>query len=323
MKKRALITGINGMDGSHLADFLLTKNYDVFGLIRKTPSDNLINILDKITLYNCDLTDLKNLTKIVNEINPDEIYNLGSESFIGKEWDSIINLSNAITNGTLHLLEIIKNYKTKKIKLFQAGSSEMYGNFNGKVDYDTPFNPTSIYGTSKVFSHNISNNYRNVYDLYVVNGILFNHESERRKHHFITRKITDGVAKIKLGLIDNITIGDLQTKRDWGYSPDFVKGMWLSMQQDTSDNYIFCTGIVHSIKDLLNNAFNVIGINNWSKYVLIDNNFNRINEEKNITGDLKKTNKSLNWLHETNFEDMIKKMVLNDIKINEKSIICK
>ena len=235
-KKRALITGINGMDGSHLADFLLERgDYEVFGIERRKAnyySPNIAHLDGKIALLKGDLSDQNSLLRAIKDCEPHEVYNLGAQSFVGESWTMPEQTSDITGLGALRVLEAIREYGNKNTKFYQASSSEMFGKQGGIANEDTIFYPCSPYGVSKLYAHWITKNYRESHGMFAVSGILFNHESERRGHEFVTRKISDGVAKIHLGLADHISLGNLESKRDWGYAPDYVEGMWLMMQQE-------------------------------------------------------------------------------------------
>ena len=317
MKKRALITGINGMDGSHLADFLLEKNYEVFGLERRKAnyySPNIEHLINKISLIKGDLSDQNSLLRAIKDCEPNEIYNLGAQSFVGESWAMPEQTSDITGLGALRVLEAIREHGRKDIKFYQASSSEMFGKMKGTANEDTSFYPCSPYGVSKLYAHWITKNYRESYDMFAVSGILFNHESERRGHEFVTRKISDGVAKIHLGLSDYIKLGNLESMRDWGYSPDYVEGMWMMMQQDKSDDYVLSTGESWSVKDFLSTAFKVIGIEDWSKYVIQDPKLMRPVEVDFLLGDSSKAKGTLGWEPKTSFKELVKIMVENDIK---------
>ena len=318
MKKRALITGITGMDGSHLADLLLEKGYEVFGLERRTSSRNLINInhiIDKITIISADLSDQASLLRALNQCHPHEVYNLAAQSFVQASFSMPVLTSEVTGLGVLNLLEAIRNYN-KPIKFYQASSSEMFGKVQETPQNETtPFYPRSPYGVAKLYGYWITKNYREAYDMFNVNGILFNHESERRGIEFVTRKISDGVARIKLGLEDHITLGNLDAYRDWGYAPDYVEGMWSMLQQDNPDDYVIATGESHSIREFLDIAFNEIGIDEWDSYVKQDPKHMRPSEVDHLIGDYSKALKQLGWEPKTKFEDLVRKMVRNDIEI--------
>jgi GDPmannose 4,6-dehydratase len=321
MKKTALITGITGMDGSHLADFLLEKDYQVYGLERRSSSKNRVNIShleNKVTFLTGDLTDQNSLHRAINISQPSEIYNLAAQSFVGESWNTPEQTTNVTGLGVLRVLEAIRESK-KDIKFYQAGSSEMFGQMAKKpADETTPFAPRSPYGAAKVYGHNITKNYRESYNMFTCSGILFNHESERRGHEFVTRKISDGVAKIHLGLQDKILLGNLDARRDWGYSPDYVAAMWQMLQQDEPDDYVIATGTSYSIKDFLDKAFKEVGITDWSKYVGQDPRYFRPAEIDVLCGDPSKAKEVFGWEPETSFDKMVSKMVQNDIRILSK-----
>ena len=316
--KTAFITGINGMDGSHLADLLLSKGYKVYGMERRSSNVSDINtkhLKDKITILNGDITDQNSLLRCLKESNPDEVYNLAAQSFVGESWNTPEQTSNVTGLGVLRMLEAIREFNPK-IKFYQASSSEMFGRMvENPATEKTPFYPRSPYGVSKLYGHWITKNYRESYDMFTCSGILFNHESERRGIEFVTRKISDGVARIKLGLADHISLGNLEAKRDWGYAPDYVEAMWLMMQQETPDDYVIATGETYSIKEFLDIAFNHIGITDWKSYVKQDPKFMRPAEVDVLRGDYSKSFKELNWKPKTSFTDLVKNMVDNDIKI--------
>ena len=327
--KTALITGINGQDGSYLADLLLEKNYKVFGIERRTSSPNRTNtkhLEGKITFLQGDLTDQNSLLECIKKSNPDEIYNLGSKSFVGDSWTAPTVMCDVTAMGVLRMLEAIREYG-KPIKFFQASTCEMFGNsvkskhlqFPRTLDFganeETHFYPRSPYGIAKLYGHWMVRSYRETYDMFACSGILFNHESERRGIRFVTRKITDGVAKIHLGLQDKIMLGNLDSYRDWGYAPDYCEAMWLMLQQDTPDDYVISTGETHSIRDFLNIAFQEIGIMDWDKYVGQDPRFMRPAEVDVLRGDSTKAQTELGWKPKTSFRQLVKQMVRNDIKL--------
>ncbi len=316
--KRALITGINGMDGSYLAELLLEKGYEVYGMERRSSSKNRTNtghLEGKINFINGDLTDQNSLLRCLKESDPDEVYNLGSQSFVGESWNTPEQTSDVTGLGVLRVLEAIREYG-KDIKFYQASTSEMFGRMvENPAKETTPFYPRSPYGVAKLYGHWITKNYRESYDMFNCSGILFNHESERRGIEFVTRKITDGVARIHLGLSDYITLGNLDSKRDWGYSPDYVESMWLMLQQDEPDDYVIATGKSHTIREFLDAAFQHIGIVHWSEYVKQDPRFMRPAEVDVLRGDSTKARDELGWTLSTSFQEMISKMVANDINL--------
>jgi GDPmannose 4,6-dehydratase len=321
-KKRALITGINGMDGSHLADFLIKRgDYEVFGIERRKAnyySPNITHLDNKISLLKGDLSDQNSLLRAIKDCEPHEVYNLGAQSFVGESWTMPEQTSDITGLGALRVLEAIREYGNKNTKFYQASSSEMFGKQEGTANEDTIFYPCSPYGVSKLYAHWITKNYRESHGMFAVSGILFNHESERRGHEFVTRKISDGVAKIHLGLADHISLGNLESKRDWGYAPDYVEGMWLMMQQEKSEDYVLATGETHSIREFLDEAFKLIGIDNWSSYIKVDQKFIRPVEVSYLLGDASKAKKILGWEPKTSFKELVKIMVENDIKLLKK-----
>jgi GDPmannose 4,6-dehydratase len=322
MSKVALITGINGMDGSHLADFLLEKGYTVYGLERRSSGENRVNIThieDKIKFIKGDLTDQNSLLRALKECNPDEVYNLAAQSFVGESWNTPEHTSEVTGLGVLRMLEAIREYGHEHIKFYQASSSEMFGRMVENPSKETtPFYPRSPYGVAKLYGHWITKNYRESYNMFACSGILFNHESERRGFEFVTRKITNGIAKIHLGLADHISLGNLDAKRDWGYAPDYVEAMWLMLQQDTPDDYVIATGDTWSIRDFLDEAFISIGISDWEPYVKIDPKFIRPAEVDILRGNCTKAKQNLGWTPKTSFKEMVHLMVQNDIKLLSK-----
>jgi GDPmannose 4,6-dehydratase len=324
--KTALITGINGMDGSHLSDLLLTKNYKVFGMERRSSSKNRTNtshLENKVTFLQGDLTDQNSLLRCLKESNPDEVYNLAAQSFVGESWNTPEHTSEVTGLGVLRILEAIREFNPK-IKFYQASSSEMFGRMvENPANENTPFYPRSPYGVSKLYGHWITKNYRESYDMFACSGILFNHESEKRGIEFVTRKISDGVARIKLGLSNHISLGNLDAKRDWGYAPDYVEAMWLMLQQNQPDDYVIATGNTYSIREFLDIAFNHVGIPNWESYIKQDPRFMRPAEVDVLRGNFDKAKEKLGWTPKTSFVNLVKKMVDNDIKLlkNEKNHI--
>ena len=316
--KTALITGISGMDGSHLADFLLKKGYKVYGMERRSSFINNINtkhLEGKFEMLTGDMTDQNSLFRCLKESNPDEVYNLAAQSFVGESWNTPEQTSNVTGLGVLRILEAIREYNPN-IKFYQASSSEMFGRMvENPAKETTPFYPRSPYGVSKLYGHWITKNYRESYNMFACSGILFNHESERRGIEFVTRKISDGVAKIKLGLQDHITLGNLDAERDWGYAPDYVEAMWLMLQQDKPDDYVIATGKKYSIRDFLDVAFAYIGITEWLSYVKQDEKFMRPAEVDVLRGDSKKAFTELKWKPKTNFNQLVEIMVDNDLKL--------
>ena len=322
--KRALITGINGMDGSHLADLLLEKGYVVYGMERRTSSPNRTNtshLEGKIHFINGDLTDQNSLVRCLKESDPHEIYNLGAQSFVGESWNTPEQTGDVNGMGVLRMLEAIREDGEDR-KFYQASTSEMFGRMvENPATENTPFYPRSPYGVAKLYGHWITKNYRESYDMFATSGILFNHESERRGIEFVTRKITDGVARIFLGLEEMIVLGNLDAKRDWGYAPDYCEAMWLMLQQDIPNDYVISTGETHSIREFLEIAFQHIGIIDWEGYVGTDERYMRPAEVDVLRGDSTKAQTELGWKPKTSFEDLVSKMVSNDIKRLEKNVI--
>ena len=318
MSRRALITGINGMDGSHLADLLLSKGYQVWGVERRSSTKNRTNtkhLEGKIAFVNGDMTDQNSLVRCLKESDPHEVYNLAAQSFVGESWNTPEYTSEVTGLGVLRMLEAVREYG-KPVKFYQASSSEMFGRMiENPAKETTPFYPRSPYGVAKLYGHWITKNYRESYDIFACSGILFNHESERRGVEFVTRKISDGVARIHLGLADHISLGNLEAKRDWGYAPDYVEAMWLMLQQDNPNDYVIATGETHSIKDFLTHAFNHVGISDWSKYIKQDPRFMRPAEVDVLRGDSSLARSHLGWVPKVGFEQLVKKMVTNDINL--------
>lgn len=315
--KKALITGIAGMVGSHMADFLLDKGYKVYGTSRNLNSSmpNIEGYKEKINLIQADLNDQASLFKAVQISQPDEIYNFGAVSFAPDSWLTPEYTANVNGVAVLKLLEIIKQFNPK-IKLYQASTSEIFGNLkNTTANEETVPYPKSPYGVAKLYAQWIIRNYRESYGIFACNGISFNHESERRGAEFVTRKITKSVAEISLGKRDFIELGNLDISRDWGYAPDFVQAMWLMLQDSKSDDYIIATNRSNTLRYLLEISFNSVGISDYEKYVKINPKFIRTNEIHNLKGDYSKIKNKLGWEPKTSFEDMIKLMVDNDLKL--------
>ena len=316
IKKRALITGITGQDGSYLAEFLLTKGYEVFGLVRRTSILNferIKHIQDRIKLISGDLLDQNSLMNAIKESNPDEIYNLASQSFVPASWKQPVFTGEATALGVARMLEAIRAVDPK-IKFYQASSSEMFGKVREVPQTEkTEFYPRSPYGVAKLYGHWITINYRESYNMFCCSGILFNHESPRRGLEFVTRKVTNTVAKIKLGLANELRLGNLEAKRDWGFAGDYVKAMWLMLQQDKPEDYVIATGATHSVKDLVQIAFDY-GNLSWKDYVLVDPKFVRPAEVKLLLGDSSKALKKIGWKPEVSFEELVRMMVDADLE---------
>ena len=324
MSKTALITGITGQDGSYLAELLLDKGYQVHGLVRRSSSSNLSR-LDAIyrdrlqsdlelTLHYGDLTDGQRISELVEQIEPDEIYNLAGQSHVKVSFDSPGYTAEVNGIGALNALEAARKLNLKKeIRFYQASSSEMYGDAIEMPQVETtPFRPQSPYACAKVFAYHQTVNYRRAYGLFAVNGILFNHESPRRGENFVTRKITRAAARIKLGLQDKLFLGNLDAKRDWGFAKDYVEGMWLMLQQDQSEDFVLATGEVHSIRQFLDFAFGYLDLD-WERYVEIDPQYFRPTEVNRLVGDPSKAKQKLRWEAKTSCEELAKIMVEHDL----------
>ena len=321
MAKRAVITGITGQDGSYLAELLLEKGYEVIGAVRRSSSPNLWRIqhlLDRVSLRPADLLDQLSLLRLIQDVKPHEIYNLAAMSFVPASWDQPLLTGDFNSMGVTRMLEAIRHVDTG-IKLYQASSSEMYGRVREVPQTElTPFYPRSPYGVSKVFGHYITVNYRESYNMFAVSGILFNHESPRRGLEFVTRKVTDGVARIKLGLSDHLPLGNLDACRDWGFAGDYVRAMWMMLQQDQADDYVISTGVSHSVRQLVETAFSHVGLD-WQKYVRIDPAFLRPAEVDHLIGDASKAKRVLGWEPKVSFEQLIAMMVDADIAMLSES----
>ena len=314
---RALITGITGQDGSYLAEFLLSKGYEVFGLIRRTSlviDDRIRHILGDVTLIDGDLLDQLSLIKAVQTARPDEVYNLAAMSFVPTSFTQPVLTGEYTALGVVKMLEAIR-LADWPIRFYQASSSEMFGKVREIPQRETtPFHPRSPYGVAKVYGHWITVNYRESYDLFACSGILFNHESPRRGLEFVTRKITHAVARIKLGLQKDIRLGNLDSKRDWGFAGDYVEAMWLMLQQEKPDDYVIATGETHSVSEFAEIAFAHVGIENWRDYVTIDPKFLRPAEVDLLIGDPTKAQTELNWRPRRSFKELVGMMVDSDLR---------
>lgn len=313
--KTALITGITGQDGSYLAEFLLSKGYKVYGMVRRASTENfqrIEHIRDKIELRQADLLDQLSIIEILEEAEPDEIYNLAAMSFVPTSWLQPTLTAEFTAVGVTKMLEAIK-LVNKKIRFYQASSSEMFGKVREVPQNEmTPFYPRSPYGVAKVYGHFITVNYRESYDMYAVSGILFNHESPRRGLEFVTRKISNGVAEIKLGLAKELRLGNLEAGRDWGFAGDYIEAMWLMLQQDTPQDFVVATGVMHTVLDFVKLAFEHVGLD-WQKYVVVDEKFFRKAEVHQLLGDASRAKKILGWEPKTSFEELVHMMVDHDL----------
>ncbi|MGG4344461.1 GDP-mannose 4,6-dehydratase [Paenibacillus lautus] len=321
MEKSALITGITGQDGSYLADLLLEKGYKVYGLRRRTSTpvmDNIEHIKNEIEFIEGDLLDQGSLVNAIRISNPDEVYNLAAQSFVGTSWDQP-SLTGQITGiGVTNLLEAVRS-KKPEARFYQASSSEMFGKVMETPQTETtPFYPRSPYGVAKVYGHWITVNYRESYDLYACSGILFNHESPRRGIEFVTRKVTTAAARIKLGLQKDLRMGNLDAKRDWGFAGDYVKAMWLMLQQDKPEDFVISTGETHTVEELVEIAFAHVGLN-WRDYVVIDPKFVRPAEVDLLLGDCSQAKEKLGWELEVGFEELVRMMVESDLTLQSKN----
>ena len=316
MSKRAIITGITGQDGSYLAELLLDRGYEVVGIARRLSAPNhwrIEHLLDRVTLRPADLLDQLSLIRVINDVQPHEVYNLAAMSFVPASWDQPMLTGEYNAQGVTRVLEAIRHVDTS-IKLYQASSSEMFGKVRETPQSEqTPFYPRSPYGVSKVFAHHITVNYRESYDLFAASGILFNHESPRRGLEFVTRKVTHGVARIKLGLADSLSLGNLDAHRDWGFAGDYVRAMWLMLQQDRPEDYVVATGISHSVRDLVEIAFTHAGLD-WQEHVRIDPTFLRPAEVDHLIGNPAKARADLDWEPTVDFAGLVQMMVDADVE---------
>jgi len=325
LHKRAFITGVTGQDGSYLAELLLEKGYKVYALRRRTSIpilDNIAHIQDEIEFIEGDLLDLGSLIRAIQIAKPDEVYNLAAQSFVGSSWDQPILTGQVTALGVANMLEAVRIAKPDA-RFYQASSSEMFGKVKEVPQRETtPFHPRSPYGVAKVYGHWITVNYRESYGMFACSGILFNHESPRRGIEFVTRKVTDGVARIKLGLQNELRLGNLDARRDWGFAGDYVKAMWLMLQQDEPDDYVVATGETHSVQELVEIAFRHVGLD-WRDYVVVDEKYVRPAEVDLLIGDASKAREKLGWRQEVSFEELVRMMVDSDLeRVGRLSKIC-
>jgi GDPmannose 4,6-dehydratase len=314
--KRALITGITGQDGSYLAEWLLEKGYEVHGIVRRASTESferIEHLAGKIALHQADLLDQLSIIDVMKETQPDEVYNLAAQSFVPTSWKQPVLTGEFTAIGVTRMLEAIRLLGPDRIRFYQASSSEMFGKVQEVPQKETtPFYPRSPYGVAKVYGHWITVNYRESYNMFCCSGILFNHESERRGREFVTRKVTDGVARIKLGLAKELRLGNLEAKRDWGFAGDYVRAMWLMLQQDKPDDYVVATGETHTVRRLVEVAFGTVGLD-WQKYVKIDPALVRPAEVDLLIGDPSKAKRVLGWKPEVSFEQLVERMVKADL----------
>lgn len=333
--KKALITGITGQDGAYLTEFLLSKGYEIHGIIRRSSSFNTARIDHiyedphesgkKMVLHYGDLSDGTNLRRVLEKCNPDEVYNLGAQSHVRVSFDQPQYTADIVAVGTLRLLEALRSYnlsQNKKVKLYQAGSSEMFGASPPPQNEKTSFYPRSPYAASKVAAHWYAVNYRESYDMFICNGILFNHESPRRGETFVTRKITRALGRIKVGLQHKLYLGNLEAKRDWGFAGDYVEAMWLMLQQSKSDDYVVATEKSYSVKEFLENAFSLADLD-WKDYVEIDSRYFRPSEVDFLQGDASKLRKKTGWKPKIEFNELVKLMYESDLELARKEKILK
>jgi GDPmannose 4,6-dehydratase len=315
--KRALVTGITGQDGSHLADWLLENGYEVHGIVRRASTENferIVHLQGRIVLHQADLLDQLSIIDVVSEVRPNEVYNLAAMSFVPTSWKQPVLTAEFTGMGVTRVLEAIRLLDRTGIRFYQASSSEMFGKVQETPQRETtPFYPRSPYGVAKVYGHWITVNYRESYGMYCCSGILFNHEGPRRGREFVTRKVTDGVARIKFGLQKEVRLGNLEARRDWGYAGDYVKAMWLMLQQPEPDDYVIATGQTHSVRELVEIAFGCAGLD-WKKHVVLDPALLRPAEVDLLVGDASKARQKLGWKPEVSFEELIRRMVEADLE---------
>ena len=315
MSKTALITGISGQDGSYLAEFLLAQGYDVHGMKRRTStksSGRIEHLLDQISLHEGDLLDSTSLGRLIEQVKPDEVYNLAAQSFVPVSWEQPIFTSEVTGLGVTRMLDAVMHVD-KRTRFYQASSSEMFGKVRESPQNEwTPFHPRSPYGVAKAYGHHITVNYRESYGMFACSGILFNHESPRRGLEFVTRKIANGVARIKAGLDEELRLGNLDAKRDWGHARDYVRAMWMILQEDKPDDFVIGTGEMHSVREFVEIAFDWVGLD-WQEYVVVDPKFYRPAEVDQLLADPTKARKQLGWEPKVTFEELVREMVDHDL----------
>lgn len=316
MRRKALITGITGQDGSYLAELLLAKDYDVYGMVRRSSTENferINHIMDQITLVQGDLLDQLSLINLIKKVRPLEVYNLAAQSFVPTSFEQPVLTGQFTALGVSRILEAIR-LVDKSVRFYQASSSEMFGHVDSShQNENTPLRPRNPYGVAKTYGHWMCSIYREGYKMFVVSGILFNHESPRRGKEFVTRRISMGVAKIKLGLVDHLTLGNLKAKRDWGFAGDYVEAMWLMLQQKEADDFVIATGVAHTVEDFARSAFEHVGLN-WKKYIKVDSTLVRPTELHILCGDASKAKRILGWKSKMKFNELVQCMVDEDIK---------
>jgi GDPmannose 4,6-dehydratase len=319
---RALITGITGQDGSHLADWLLEKGYEVHGVVRRSSTESferISHLAGRVRLHQGDLLDQLSIINVFQSVRPDEVYNLAAMSFVPTSWTQPVLTGEFTAIGVTRVLEAVRLLSPKGIRFYQASSSEMFGKVQETPQRETtPFYPRSPYGVAKVYGHWITVNYRESYGIFACSGILFNHEGPRRGKEFVSRKVTDAVARIKLGLQNDLRLGNLDARRDWGYAGDYVKAMWLMLQQPDPDDYVIASGESHSVRELVEAAFDYVELD-WKKYVVVDPDLTRPAEVDYLVGDASKARRALGWRPEVTFRELIHRMVDADLERNRKS----
>jgi GDPmannose 4,6-dehydratase len=320
--KRALITGITGQDGSYLAEWLLEQGYEVHGIVRRASTENfdrIAHLTSRLHLHQADLLDQLSLIDVLQRVRPQEVYNLAAMSFVPTSWQQPVLTGEFTAIGVTRVLEAIRLLDPQGIRFYQASSSEMFGKVQETPQTEkTPFHPRSPYGVAKVYGHFITVNYRESYGIFCCSGILFNHESPRRGLEFVTRKVSDGVARIKLGLADQLRLGNLEARRDWGFAGDYVRAMWLMLQQDQPDDYVIATGESHSVQELVETAFAYVGLD-WRKYVVQDPAFIRPAEVDLLIGDASKAHRQLGWEPRVGFRELVHRMVDADLERLERA----
>jgi GDPmannose 4,6-dehydratase len=315
--KKAIITGITGQDGSYLAEWLLAKGYEVHGVVRRSSTENfdrIAHLADRVVLHQADLLDQLSIIEALREARPDEVYNLAAMSFVPTSWKQPVLTGEFTAMGVTRMLEAVRLLDPKGIRFYQASSSEMFGKVRETPQSETtPFYPRSPYGVAKVYGHFITVNYRESYGMFCCSGILFNHESPRRGREFVTRKVTDGAARIKLGLASELRLGNLEARRDWGFAGDYVEAMWLMLQQDKPDDFVIATGATHSVGDLVRLAFDCVGLD-WRRYIVQDPTLVRPAEVDLLIGDPSKAARELDWRPKVGFEELVRRMVEADME---------